>query len=400
MVIGQSVIAAAVAVGAVQVLAQDEPAVDSRATVENNFLYQGRLELDGVPVSGQCSMEFRIFDAAAGGVQVGSTQTTGVAVQEGVFSVLVGAGSSIAPSFDGNARWLETSADCGSGQVSLGRQALSATPYALSIRPGAKSKGNTSQAILEVTNDSLSGEGFAATAQTAFLSTLSEVGVKVVFPQDDGVLVQSATGDGVDAESSNVSAFGGRFTNSATNGPGLFARGGGGGTTADIVLGSSTGQNTGRISTEQQAGADLALRSYDQVYVELVATGETGNFIIKNETTEVFEIRDTGDIRQANDAFGIPKLAMRILCSDTNSDIQNFESSLKGVLAPTITNGAVAGDCTIDINFSTAGRYVVATPIATEPRTATVITSGETISITRTTLDGIGTNGNVYVVVY
>lgn len=52
------------------------------------FSYQGSLKNAGAPASGNHDFEFRLWDAASGGAQVGSTVTlNGVAVTNGVFAV-------------------------------------------------------------------------------------------------------------------------------------------------------------------------------------------------------------------------------------------------------------------------------------------------------------------------
>ncbi len=60
------------------------------------FTYQGELANGGVPITSSCNFEFKLFDAATGGAQVGPTQPKpAVAVANGIFSVALdfGAGS-------------------------------------------------------------------------------------------------------------------------------------------------------------------------------------------------------------------------------------------------------------------------------------------------------------------
>jgi len=98
------------------------------------FTYQGQLKSGGNPVNGNCDFQFSLWDASAGGTQIGSTQTkTGVSVTNGLFTIPdldFGSGA-----FQGDARWLEIAVRCPAGSGSYTtlspRQALTATPYAL-----------------------------------------------------------------------------------------------------------------------------------------------------------------------------------------------------------------------------------------------------------------------------
>src|SRR6185503_5395210 len=68
------------------------------------FTYQGRLTDGGGPASGAYDLELALFDAAAGGAQVGPTLTRDdVAVAEGLFTVSLDFGAV----FAGSKRWLE-----------------------------------------------------------------------------------------------------------------------------------------------------------------------------------------------------------------------------------------------------------------------------------------------------
>ncbi len=95
--------------------------------------YQGSLKNDGSPFSGQADIEFRVFDAAVGGAQVGGTQTfLGVQVNGGLFTIPVNFGAS---TFAGDARFIQIAFRItGSGGAYtpvLPRQNVTAAPYAL-----------------------------------------------------------------------------------------------------------------------------------------------------------------------------------------------------------------------------------------------------------------------------
>lgn len=109
--------------------------------VDPTFTYQGRLETSGVPANGQHDFEFRLFDSATLGTQVGTSICMDqLNVQDGLFSV----GLNFGQQFTGAAFWLEirVRADGVVGNCSTGafttltpRQRLTGTPYALAL-PG------------------------------------------------------------------------------------------------------------------------------------------------------------------------------------------------------------------------------------------------------------------------
>ena len=109
------------------------PNLSPEAAVGTGFTYQGQLTSGGTTVNDTCDFEFRLFDAASGGTQQGSTLTSsGVGVANGLFTVSLDFG---AGHFLGQARWLEAAVRCpvGSGGFTTlsPRQALSPTPNAL-----------------------------------------------------------------------------------------------------------------------------------------------------------------------------------------------------------------------------------------------------------------------------
>ncbi len=100
------------------------------------FTYQGQLGKEGQVVSDTCDFQFGLWDSGSAGGQLGITQTLGnVRVATGLFTVQVNGGGEFGtPAFNGEARWLAIAVRCpaGSGDyASLGRQALTAAPYAI-----------------------------------------------------------------------------------------------------------------------------------------------------------------------------------------------------------------------------------------------------------------------------
>lgn len=94
-----------------------------------DFTYQGYLTNTTGPVTGTCTFQFGLFDAVAGGGQIGLTQTvSNVPVSEGVFSVTLDFGAS---AFNDQDRFLAITVNCGSGDVALSpRQPITPAPYA------------------------------------------------------------------------------------------------------------------------------------------------------------------------------------------------------------------------------------------------------------------------------
>lgn len=114
-------------------------------SVSTAFTYQGQLKNNGAPVTGSCDFEFTLWDSATGGSQVaGPLSKPNIVVTNGLFTVA----SMTFPEMElrGDARWLRVGVKCPAGSGAAytylePRQVLTATPYALSLRPGAMVRG-------------------------------------------------------------------------------------------------------------------------------------------------------------------------------------------------------------------------------------------------------------------
>lgn len=108
----------------------------AQAPVGTAFTYQGRLLTGGAPANGTYDLQFRMYNDAAAGVQVGPVVCAdNITVAGGLFTVSLDFGSQ----FDGSARWLEirVAADsnpgCGGSPLTLlaPRQTIGSTPNAI-----------------------------------------------------------------------------------------------------------------------------------------------------------------------------------------------------------------------------------------------------------------------------
>ena len=100
------------------------------------FTYQGQLRSGGLPVTGDCTFTFRLFDVAVGGAPIGPTNgPMNVSVVDGIFTAPLDFG--VDPAFCGQRRWLEITVccptPCGSVLPLTPRQELTPSPYAISL---------------------------------------------------------------------------------------------------------------------------------------------------------------------------------------------------------------------------------------------------------------------------
>src|SRR5262245_3819 len=110
----------------------------SAVPLSTGFTYQGQLNQGGTPFNGTANFRFSLWDALAGGAQIGASEIqAGITVTNGLFTVVLNGGGAFGSSAftPGAARWLqiEVCADgscTGSPTLLSPRQALTATPFA------------------------------------------------------------------------------------------------------------------------------------------------------------------------------------------------------------------------------------------------------------------------------
>ncbi len=133
------------------------------ADVGSTFTYQGQLKQSGAPANGDFDLEFRLYDAATAGNQIGNAvMMPAVPVVNGLFTVELNAGGEFGSDpFNGQARWLQVTV---SGQPLTPRQSLTATPhasYAGTARrlalPFEGSANPALEALFKVTNTNAGG---------------------------------------------------------------------------------------------------------------------------------------------------------------------------------------------------------------------------------------------------
>lgn len=111
------------------------------AAIGTAFTYQGRLMDGGAVANGNYDFQFKLYDAATAGVQVGGAILQTIAVLEGYFTTQLDFGEV----FNGDARYLEigvkTAGSLDPYTILAPRQALTPSPYALAL-PGLWTQQN------------------------------------------------------------------------------------------------------------------------------------------------------------------------------------------------------------------------------------------------------------------
>ena len=165
------------------------------------FTYQGKLANAGGPYNGLASFRFRLFNAASGSTQVGSTLTAcDVTVVDGVFTVNLDFG---ATPFDGADRWLEIGAQTAAGNCTTfdtlsPRQAINTVPYAIrSLAPWATNGTAISYSGGRV--------GIGVTAPTTDLDIVNDnAGLRLLSDATSGTSTLTLQGAGASGLTANV----------------------------------------------------------------------------------------------------------------------------------------------------------------------------------------------------
>jgi hypothetical protein len=222
-------------------------------------------------------MTFQLYDAGTGGSQVGTPITRTVPVNDGLFTVALDFGSSV---FTGDARWLGIQVKCpgDAAYVSLGRQALTAAPYALYAASAWRLGGNagTTPGVDYLgTSDSvtltLAVNGAAALRLVPDADSSNVIGGHSANSVAAGVRGATIGGGGNDTYPNRVTdhyaTVGGGYDNTASGG--YATVGGGVGNTASGPLATVAGgrDNTASGKAATVAGGDGNTASGDAATV-------------------------------------------------------------------------------------------------------------------------------------
>ena len=198
--------------------AQAQGPQSAQAAVGTSFTYQGLLTDDqDIPLTGSYDFEFELYNGSGSGAgQIGNTIVrSGVTVEEGLFTVALDFGSG---AFNGEARWLEVhvreGGSGGSYTTLTPRQALTASPYAMGLMPGARVAGALNNTgVISLTNraddgvrvEYAAGDGVQVTSANYGLYVVDAAvnGLLINYAGSDGVYIGQAESDGVYVESAN-----------------------------------------------------------------------------------------------------------------------------------------------------------------------------------------------------
>ena len=225
------------------------------AAVPATMTYHGELnDSAGQPVDTTVETTFRIFDAENAGTEAWTETFSTVDVNDGSFSVQLGASTPLTSVFDGNAYWLEVSIN---GETLSPRTPIESVPYALRANSAANADTLAGQTPADLiasasasTPDSAgdlsydnSTSGLSATDIQAALDELAELRARVT-------TLETSTGVNAGKIATNTSALSTNTGKIATNT-------------------SAISTNTGKITTAETNITNLQTLTQDMARVSI-----------------------------------------------------------------------------------------------------------------------------------
>ncbi len=239
--------------------------IASAATPQGtSFTYQGRLTDSGAPANGLFDIELRLYDAAAGGNQIGSTVTLNdQSVVNGVFSASLDFGAQ----YNGDTRWLELrvrpGASVGAYTPIAPRTLLDSTPYAQALRLPLTESGSAQNGLLTLTNTNTT----PGSAHVLKLISGASSGNAHGYFYQPVLIADTNDGNGI---VSLVSSGGGY---------GYYGRNEGSGGTSFV------GENAASSGGVANFSISVATNTSDALTVHTAGTGSAGEFNIGNATS-------------------------------------------------------------------------------------------------------------------
>jgi hypothetical protein len=239
------------------------------------FTYQGQLALNGQPVNAACDFQFGLYDAAAGGNQLGLTQTESITVTKSLFTTRLNNNSQFGPdAFNGQARWLEIGVRCpgDSSFTGLGRQPLTAAPYTHYAGSSGALNGQPLTTTLPLAGQVLAwngtvwgpatdaattytaGFGLSLTGQTFAVAT-DTVQARVTGACGAGYVIQQVNADGT-VSCAPLNTTTGDIT-SVSAGAGLSGGGASGAVTLTVAFSGTGAAETVARADHSHPGADI-----------------------------------------------------------------------------------------------------------------------------------------------
>jgi hypothetical protein len=259
------------------------------AVLANPIPIQGRLtDASGVPLTGNHSVTFRLYDDLVVGAILCSTNYNPLPMTNGLFNITVSGCDDT--DIDGDQLYLGVQVDA-DAEMSP-RQPIYAVPYARSLRPGADIRGEVGgSSTLSLYNTSISDS-----SKGLYAEVLGASGITF------GVIGRSHSPDG----------YGGYFYNTGAAGVGLFGSAGND-DAADLVLGgNSAADDNGRIDSDPvYPSSDILLVSNDKFAFHLDNNQDEVNsdFTILNGSNQtVLTVEESGRLNvgiNAGDATAI-----------------------------------------------------------------------------------------------